>query len=158
MNNHVLVFSDSSINTNKMIGVGCYTIVDKNTNMDSINNLIVNKCMFDNTKSSTIVEMMTIAAALNVVSSTYNIDDVNITVITDCENFKKLIEVRKDHIKYDESDRSNLYKTLIEYHNKMKFNVIWIKGHDAVKKQHSVMKKVFAHIDKAARKISRNLK
>jgi len=140
------IFTDSSVNTKTKTGIGCYLILnslDEEFTQENIQTIQINDT------SSTIAEFSTIKYVLNELDK-YNPTD-DIYLYTDCENFVNLINKRQydnnliKHTNYKE------YKEIIDLVNKLKINIVWVKGHDKQINKTEPYEKIFSVVDKTAR-------
>lgn len=147
--NELKIFCDGSVNPQSKIGFGSFFIYDENLENQ---NIFVKK--FENT-SSTKLELEVLLWAIE------DLEDLKITVYTDCQNILQL-EKRKE--KLFENDfltssgkkvkNEELYKKFYLKTKKLNLNFVKIQGHKktAIKDD---LDKLFNLVDKASRKALR---
>jgi len=142
----VYLFSDASCQKNK-IAIGCYVLL---FDLDDDNLDVQQYTIYDT--SSTMAELMTIREALKYAHNNIDINNDKIHLFVDCQNFIHLIQDRvldKNHRNYE------LYKELVDLVQKCECEIVWVKGHDKKDNLTEKYQKVFRHIDKLSRKLSR---
>ncbi len=148
---HLKLFCDGSVNPQSKIGYGAYFIY--NESLDTQN---IHLKKFENT-SSTKLELEVLLWAL----SDKNIFNNKLTVYTDCQDILAL-ESRREKLEKNsyrsstgkEIKNKELYKTFFDLSDKLKFELVKIKGHKPSDEKDDI-DKLFNLVDKASRKALR---
>ena len=149
------IFTDCSVSRNFGKATGSFLFSDS---LDTVDPAHIKLIQFDS-RSSTIAEYLTIGHVFDYLNILYEklVDDIpEIYLYTDCENFVKLVSIRKNKIKTTHRNYS-LYQYLIQTVEKFKINVIWTKGHLEKELQKEKHQKIFPLVDTHARQNLRKI-
>ena len=154
MHNHVLLFTDGSVNTKTKVGFGAYLSVDSSQNTKDLP--IVKLKKFENT-SSTKLELETLLWALNEIE----IKNQKIKIYTDSQNIiglpRRQFKLEQNNFYSGNGKRLNNHELYIEFYkltSKLNCEFIKLEGH-SVSAQKDEIDKLFTLVDRASRKATR---
>lgn len=159
--NHIYLFTDGSVNNQSKVGYGAYlAIVDLDLPIDFIKTKVQVK-LFEQT-SSTKLELQALLWSLHEVSNTSDMNDITLTIYTDCQNIIGL-ERRRERLEENnyfsgKGKRLNnfeLYKEFYQLLDKLKFKLVKVIGHQISSKKDNI-DKIFTLVDQASRQELRN--
>ncbi|MBI2281552.1 MAG: ribonuclease H [Bacteroidetes bacterium] len=154
MSNHVLLFTDGSVNTKTKVGFGAYLIVDSSEIQSAVPKVKLKR--FENT-SSTKLELETLLWALN------EIQDKNqkIKIYTDSQNIMGLpnrkFKLEQNNFYSGNGKQLNnheLYRVFYKITSTLNCEFIKLEGH-SVSSEKNDLDKLFMLVDRASRKATR---
>lgn len=171
---HYYIFSDASVAPQQEIAVGAYLILTTKEHKslslekkDSLKEKLTQKINYFEFKSkkSTFSEITCFIKILNT-HFLNSKENIKITLLTDCQSLKDLIEKRQDKLikndfknkKGEDLNNKDLYKKLFLICAGLNLKIIKIKGHSKAEMKENINDEIFSFIDKGARKKLRNLK
>lgn len=161
----IYVYSDASFNNKKKLGVLGFIIFknEKDHISSNFENAFI-KTLKVEEENNVRVEIRSVIAALNTVDKEYSNRNIGIKLFTDCNSIINLIN-RRDNLeasnyigKKSKSVLRNadLYKEFFKLFDKLKPEMIWVKGHTQ-QKERTLMASNFSLIDRLVRKELRAL-
>ncbi len=157
------IFTDVSLNSKIKIGFGACLVIPEAQLILNQSDFISRKIKLKKftTTSSTKLEIESLLWALEEVGKNNKEIDLynNLTIYTDSQcvvglsNRRKKLESTdfKSGKKKQELNNAVLYRKFYNLSDKFKFELIKLKGH-SIKSEKDILHKVFAYVDKAARK------
>jgi len=150
--NNISIFTDASVNPQSKVGFGAYLFINNLESYTENPNEGILLKRFENT-SSTKLELQTLLWAFSQLKSY----PIQITVYTDSQNLCRLLERRSqlEENKYRSKNKNRihnaeLYREFYRWHDKLKFTITKVKGHQQLKNKNE-LDKLFTYVDRAAR-------
>lgn len=150
------LFTDGSVNPQNNIGFGAYLHVDDNEPFNESLNQRIKTKKFNGT-SSTKLELEALLWALDEI----NLEDVELVILTDCQNILGLESRREKFEKNDYMTSKNkkisnheLYKKFYKIVDSLNCKLVKVKGHKPKTNKDSI-DKLFTLVDKASRNVLR---
>lgn len=142
------IFVDISANPQSQIAVGCYLILENlNIDLSTINPLIQSLNLTSTT--STMAELELIDRILTFLLP----QPTQIFLYTDCNNFHNLFLKRSYSLNHRHAE---LYARLLDHITRLNLIVVKATGHSKKELQVTPEQKIFAVVDKFARKLLRS--
>lgn len=166
--NHYTLFTDASVNPQLKIGIGAYCLLpfsielieEKGMENFDLVYSTTNIRVFENT-SSTKAEIETILWAISEIEKMFD-SSFDLTICTDSQGItslmtrkNKLINSNFSNSKSETIRNAQLYFEFYQLQNKLKFEIVKIKGHSPKAKKDN-LQLIFTVIDRRTRKELRN--